>query len=134
MGKPRMTRRDKWEKRPPVMRYRAIAKEMQLQANLQVYTPYPAIKATIGIKMPKSWSKKKKREKLGTPHQQKPDVDNITKAIMDILCKDDAFIYHIDIKKFWAEESIVLLENIGDGKEDRFDFGHYLSSDTGESK
>ena len=133
MGKPRMTQRDKWAKRPCVTRYRDIATEMREQANEQCYTPYPSIKAIIGIKMPKSWTKKKKREMLGKPHQQRPDVDNITKAIMDILCKEDSFIYHIDIKKFWSEESIVLLENKGNGEEDRFDFGHYLQGNPGKS-
>lgn len=128
MGKPRATRSDKWNKRPCIVRYREMADHMRLQAREQSFTPCAAIKATVGIQMPKSWSIKKKKEFLGTPHQQKPDVDNITKAIMDILCKDDAFIYHIDIKKFWAEKNIILIENIEHGNETRVDFGHYFSS------
>ena len=53
--------------------------------------------------MPKSWSKKKKLLKLGTPHTSKPDLDNLIKNILDrgnnILWEDDKNISYITASK-----------------------------------
>ena len=134
MGKPRQTQSDRWKKRSCVVRYRNIATAMALQANKEGYNPTPKLKAIIGIQMPKSWTKKKKAALLHTPHRQKPDVDNLIKTIMDALCKQDEYIYHIDVKKFWAEESFVILENLGDGNEEKFNLRHHLQGNQVESE
>jgi len=68
-----------------------------------------AYNLTFYIKMPKSWSKKKKAEYLGTPHRQTPDIDNLYKAFTDtIFYNDKTFndkeIYDMRAKKFWAEK------------------------------
>jgi len=52
--------------------------------------------------MPKSWSKKKKAEMLGQPHQQKPDIDNLLKALMDAVLPEDSHIYDIRATKYWG--------------------------------
>lgn len=57
------------------------------------------------IKMPKSWSKKKKAEMNGKPHNQKPDIDNIGKAIMDACIKEDKAIYRFLGLKFWGYDN-----------------------------
>ena len=41
------------------------------------------------------------------PHKQKPDVDNMAKAVMDALLKDDSGVYHISVTKFWAYEGSI---------------------------
>lgn len=64
--------------------------------------------------MPKSWSKKKKAEYLGKPHQVKPDSDNYLKAFMDALCEDDSYIYDARVQKYWAEEGSIELDEIGE--------------------
>jgi Holliday junction resolvase RusA-like endonuclease len=71
------------------------------------------IKVSIncGIKMPKSWSKKKKAEMWGNPHTSKPDIDNLVKAVLDALngvafC-DDSQIYEITSRKIWCDEPYV---------------------------
>ena len=53
--------------------------------------------------MPKSSSKKKKKEMNGNPHQSRPDVDNIMKGLMDCLFQEDAHIHTIYAKKVWSE-------------------------------
>lgn len=60
--------------------------------------------------MPKSWSKKKKAAMLYRWHAQKPDFDNVTKAIADgglngIVIKDDAQIAVASYRGVWAEHS-----------------------------
>lgn len=99
MGKPRMTQRDRWKKRPVVERYHAFCDELRLK-----YTaPLPdELELIFYLPMPKSWSKKKVAQFSGTPHQQKPDIDNLSKAFMDALCKDDARIYKLVATKYWG--------------------------------
>lgn len=63
------------------------------------------------IKMPKSWSKKKCDAMFLQPHQQRPDIDNLCKAVMDALCDDDSYIYELNAKKVWNEvEGISIYE------------------------
>ena len=98
MGKPRMTRSDKWKKRPAVMRYRAFKDECRLH---NVALPeLPCI--TFYMPMPASWSKKKKADMDGQPHKGKPDLDNILKALFDALYEDDAHIWYVTAKKIWS--------------------------------
>lgn len=52
--------------------------------------------------MPKSWSKKKHVEMNGKPHQQKPDVDNLLKALMDAVFKDDCKVWNVTVSKVWG--------------------------------
>ncbi|WP_318155968.1 RusA family crossover junction endodeoxyribonuclease [Citrobacter freundii] len=79
MGKPRMTRADKWKKRPEVLRYRAFCDEVRLQG---VELPESGSHVTFMLPMPASWSKKKRAELNGKPHQAKPDFDNMMKDTM----------------------------------------------------
>jgi hypothetical protein len=55
MGKPRMTRADKWKKRPEVMRYRAFCDEVRLRG---VALPESGAHVTFVLPMPASWSKR----------------------------------------------------------------------------
>lgn len=54
----------------------------------------------------KSWSKKKTAEHLNTPHIQRPDLDNIQKAILDglnrIAFADDGQVAEITCRKVWG--------------------------------
>ena len=103
IGKPRMTQRDKWQQRPAVMRYRAFKDLINLKCNKLGFELPAELIAQYHIPMPKSWSKKKKKEMLGKPHQQKPDIDNINKAVMDALAKEDSFVYSVNCQKYWTE-------------------------------
>ena len=107
MGKPRMTRADSWKKRPTVVKYWGLKDEITLQANKIGLSGLPSyIKSlTFYIEMPKSWSKKKKQEMSGKPHQQKPDIDNCMKSVFDILCSDDSHVYKVDnLAKYWSDK------------------------------
>ena len=106
MGKPRMTRADKWKKRPEVMRYRAFCDEVRLRG---VVLPESGAHITFVLPMPASWSKKKRQQHNGQPHQAKPDCDNMLKALMDALYEDDAHIWDCRITKVWGEIGQIII-------------------------
>lgn len=97
--KPRMTKSDVWKNRPSVKRYWEFKDRLLKQAKGSLE---PTFTVTFNIEMPKSWSKKKKSEMWGKPHQSKPDIDNYLKAFMDALCEDDSFVYDVRARKYWA--------------------------------
>ncbi|MEA2036328.1 MAG: RusA family crossover junction endodeoxyribonuclease, partial [Nanoarchaeota archaeon] len=65
----------------------------------------------FGIPFPKSYSKKKRKELFLKPHNQKPDLDNMIKAVADILMKEDKEIYKIKAKKIWSNKPIIIILN-----------------------
>jgi Holliday junction resolvase RusA-like endonuclease len=103
VGKPRMTRADKWKTRPVVMRYRAFADELRLVAGRVPAAPGSLVVRAF-FERPASWSLKKHAEMAGKPHQSKPDADNVLKAVSDALYGEDKSIWHMRIEKFWADE------------------------------
>ncbi|MEL4014370.1 RusA family crossover junction endodeoxyribonuclease [Dryocola clanedunensis] len=109
LGKPRMTRADRWKKRPEVMRYRAFCDEVRLH-NVQL--PESGFHVTFIIPMPPSWSKKKRQQYDGQPHQSKPDMDNLMKALMDAIYEDDAHIWDGHITKRWGETGQIIIQEV----------------------
>lgn len=67
----------------------------------------------IGMKVPKSYSKKKKEKCLNgeIAPTKKPDVDNVLKAIFDALCgyamSDDSQITEVIAEKVYSENPYV---------------------------
>lgn len=108
VGKPRMTQSDKWKKRPAVLRYRAFADEVRLKVK-DLPIPFHVI---FIIPMPKSWSKKKRREMLGEPHRQRPDLDNILKGFLDALFEDDAGVWDGRATKLWGDVGQIIVSRI----------------------
>ena len=105
--KPRQTRSDKWKQRPCVMRYRAFSDEINaMDAKL-----YNGDSIAFTMPMPKSWSKKKKAEMNQQPHQQVPDLDNLLKALMDAIHKQDCALWHLSCcMKVWGYEGAIEIE------------------------
>ena len=102
VGKPRMTRQDKWIKRPRVMRYRAwcdMAK-IAFKSAWKVSNSFMGendaliINITAYLPIPKSL---KKQIIGGQAHIKRPDRDNILKSVQDALngvaYKDDRQVY-----------------------------------------
>jgi Holliday junction resolvase RusA-like endonuclease len=105
-AKPRMTQRDKWAKREPVLRYRAFCDRARL---MRISVP-PACRVVFHIAMPASWSEKKRRECAGQPHMTRPDIDNLAKGLFDALFEDDSHIWRCDATKLWAREGAIDVE------------------------
>lgn len=110
MGKPRMTQRDRWRKRPCVEQYRLWCDEVREHVK-----DVPPAEKTLTVwlvacfEMPKSWSKKKKAENLGCRKRTTPDGDNCMKAILDCLWKNDAAVGDLAVSRWWAESSSMKL-------------------------
>jgi Holliday junction resolvase RusA-like endonuclease len=103
VGKPRMTRRDKWKKRDCVVRYREWCDAFRACIG-NVPDAVVGVSWIATIPMPRSWSKKKRLERIGTLHDSRPDRDNLDKAILDSLFAEDSGIAFGFVAKFWAEE------------------------------
>lgn len=97
--KPRQTRADKWKRRSVVLRYRAFADEIRLR---KVGVPEAGTHVIFIIPMPQSWSKKRKSSMHGQPHRQKPDSDNLLKALMDAVHAEDAGVWDVRVTKLWG--------------------------------
>ena len=107
LGKPRMTRRDKWKQRSNVMRYRDWADHARaVLPKLPSVDQVDDLSWTAYFEPPASWSKKERLAAIEMPHRSKPDRDNIDKAILDVLFpKADSAIYRGTIEKLWDWEA-----------------------------
>lgn len=96
-----MTQRDKWKKRPCVLRFFAFRDEVKRSG--MIVNNYDGI--VFHVQMPKSWSNKKKIEMDGEPHIVKPDVDNLLKSLLDSVFEDDSHIHSLSLlQKRWSFE------------------------------
>lgn len=109
---PRMTSADRWNKRPIVQKYFAFRNHLRYQANLKSLETIPGTLNSLVfyLPMPQSWSKKKKEQMRGQPHQQTPDLDNLCKGFLDGLCSQDQHIHCIEsMKKIWSDFGSIVL-------------------------
>ena len=95
--------------------YTNYKKALRLVAQRQIKAPLEgAIKMSIvfQFKKPKSWSKKKREAAFW--HTQKPDADNLAKAVKDALnglaYRDDSQICDMDLVKIWGENDRITIE------------------------
>ena len=110
-AKPRMTQRDRWAKRQIVKDYFAfrdtvkqeIERLLALQNNDDKNKSWEELDIVFFIPMPKSWSKKKKLSMTGTPHKQRPDLDNYIKGLLDALLEEDCKVWRISARKIWVD-------------------------------
>lgn len=107
--KPRMTQRDKWQKRPAVMRYRAFADEVRLR---KIELPESGAWIVFHIAMPASWSKMKREMMRGKPHKQRPDLDNMLKALADAVHAEDSGLWDYRASKIWADEGGIEIKKV----------------------
>lgn len=106
--KPRMTRSDAWKKRKVVTNYWKYKEELQ---RLTIGFELPkSFKIVFGIKPPSTISNSKRLNMIGTPHQKRPDLDNLLKAFLDCLAIEDKSYWHVDARKIWAAENFILIE------------------------
>ncbi|MEO5367476.1 MAG: RusA family crossover junction endodeoxyribonuclease [Magnetococcus sp. WYHC-3] len=105
VAKPRMTRSDKWRKRPATTKYWAFKDECQ---KLGVKF-FPGCGIRFFIPMPVSWSQKKRDFMVGKPHQSEPDLDNLLKALSDAVWpKHDQFLWSYSLlEKVWSKEGAI---------------------------
>ena len=109
-SKPRMTQSDRWKTRPATTKYWKYKDELTaLWGDRQVPEQ---VHLLFVVKMPKSWSKSKQSQMLGTPHKGKPDADNLGKAFLDALLEDDSHIWDVRATKIWGEASLIRVQEM----------------------
>lgn len=106
---PRQSRRDIWKPSPQVIRYRSFKDSFMalcIEQGLNLMS-HPCLSISFGLAMSSSWSKKRRSEMLGKPHQQKPDLDNLCKAVLDASGIDDSHVHTLELSKVWSEEGYI---------------------------
>ncbi len=75
-----------------------------------------AVEVIATFAIPQSWSKRKAAEHIHRPHTQKPDGDNLLKAVKDALNRiawaDDGQVYDARVRKVWGQvdQTVVFVE------------------------
>lgn len=105
LGKPRMTRADAWKKRPAVQKYWKFKDDIKEH----IKDLPPEFEVVFCVPMAKSWSKRRRADMHDKPHQQKPDIDNYLKALLDAVCEDDSYVYKVTMSKRWAVFGSIIL-------------------------
>lgn len=113
--KPRMTQRDRWAKRPAVLRYRNFCDELRKESQKALYMPTCPLSVAFILPMPMSWSGKKKKAMNGEWHTSRPDLDNLMKAFKDALLEEDSAIHTYGfVTKLWGFEGKIIIFESGD--------------------
>lgn len=103
---PRQVRKDIYDPSPHVKRYRAYQDEMRTRGAM---IPQPFHHAIFVLPMPPSWSAKKRASMEGHPHQQKPDRDNLEKALLDSVFGEDEHVWDGRTTKLWGTMGMVIV-------------------------
>ena len=114
IAKPRMTQADSWKKRPVVLRYWDYKDDIKNWGFQNDFKLKEEIYVKFYIPMPKSWSIKKKAQMLYTPHQQRPDIDNLLKGLMDAFLDEDSHVHTVYAQKFWDNEGSIEFYELSD--------------------
>lgn len=49
------------------------------------------------------------RHRVGFPHQQRPDLDNLVKGLLDAVFSEDAQVHRILAEKVWAMKGAIVV-------------------------
>jgi Holliday junction resolvase RusA-like endonuclease len=104
--KPRMTRSSKWKTVQREAAYYAFKDEVR---RMQATLPEKGYHVIFVLKMPKSWSEAKKNKIRHTGCHKIPDKDNLEKALLDSLFKNDSHIWDGRVSKVWGDSGKVII-------------------------
>jgi len=109
VAKPRMTKQDKWMKRPCVVKYWDFKEEILWQAEQIKFELPDQFLIVYYIPLFSSYTKKKKDELRGKPHKARPDIDNLNKAVLDAFKVEDASIWSHWSRKYWSDDPSIVI-------------------------
>lgn len=105
MGKPRMTQRDQWVKRPVVVRYRQYCDLIRATWKTH-HGDLPdnpdGIMVVSCFPVPPSWPRREREAAVDCGHRNRPDADNVLKGVCDALFEEDSIIWVKWSVKFWC--------------------------------
>ena len=109
-GRPRMNRRTGQVYTPAsTKQYESEIRHAFLRQGGESFCGLPvSVQVEASYPMPKSWSKKQRDATRGTYCENKPDIDNLLKAILDagnggVIWSDDKSIVSVVACKRWAD-------------------------------
>ena len=106
VAKPRQTRSSKWKKTPADELYYRFKDEIRaMNTNL----PEKGGHIIFVRSMPLSWNPKKRDKMRFTACQSTPDLDNMCKALLDSLFKNDSHIWDIRLSKCWGDTGYIII-------------------------
>lgn len=100
-----MSRRDSWNPRPCVLRYRAFCDEVRLRGAVLP----DAYRVVFEIAMPRSWPTEQREAMRGKPHLVRPDTSNLLKALEDALVPGDERLHNAGGIKRWADRDAITI-------------------------
>lgn len=115
-GRPRFARRGNFVSTYTPTATRDYEKKVQTRfiqkyGNIEPLDKKIALKIEAYFAVPKGTSKKKTFELLSTYYPKKPDIDNVTKIILDALnglaFTDDNLVVYLEVAKYYATEEKV---------------------------
>lgn len=74
------------------------------------------LRCAFYFRMPKNWSKKRKREMMFQPCLKKPDLDNCLGAVMDAILDKDSNVYRLEGSKVWHDHDGIIIELIAEAE------------------
>lgn len=107
---PRQTRKDKFDPSPAVRKYHAFRDEVGYKIKS---LPEEFFHVVFMMPIPKSWTKKRKKQMHGTPHKSTPDKDNMEKALIDAVYRniDDSHVWNTASTKIWANDGAIIISD-----------------------
>ena len=104
MGKPRITHQGRFTDR--AKKYYKYKEDLLIQRGSFVM-PESNLYIIFYIPFPRSWNAKQKEQMYLKPHQQKPDLDNLVKALFDTFLTEDKKIWEFRAVKVWNYEGSI---------------------------
>lgn len=111
---PRQSQRSRWKPTLHEIRYRAYRDELRLKCNAAKFKLADQVELTFYLPMPKSWSKRRKKELNEKPAKTSAkDTDNLAKAVLDAIFHDDRHVWRIIAAKYWSYDGGLMVKNLG---------------------
>jgi len=104
-----MTRSDRWKQRKCVVKYWAFKDQLKRLFKENNIVIKDELYIEFRLPMPKSWSKKKKKEHNGEFHNKRPDIDNLLKSVLDALFEEDSHVHSVKARKLWSDEPCIVI-------------------------
>jgi Holliday junction resolvase RusA-like endonuclease len=104
-----MTRADRWKQRKCVVKYWHFKDKLKGLFKANDIVIKDELYIEFGLPMPKSWSKKKKKEHNSQFHNKRPDIDNLLKSVLDALFEEDSHVHSVKARKLWSDEPYIII-------------------------
>ena len=109
---PRMTKADKWKKRPAVLKYYDWGDKLRKSVFGYSHLKFPTdgkntpkrINVTFVLPIPPSTSNKRVLELEGKSHEVRPDLDNLIKGLLDSLYERDSVVHSVTSAKRYSRK------------------------------